>query len=325
MENDDMEFEDLEEIIKPKKKRSKDAGFEFLIAQIAVVMAALLVAITLKLIGGNAFHKTRDKYISMFNDPTSVSEVIETIAQVFKLTEGGDVAPEESSSDTQSDIQNATPVVADPITDDDTILSGSPSSAESGSTPPVSESSSSAEGSALAAASETPASSDTGAKATSLDEDASPFVIEFDKVSSLNGGNKLKQNSLLMPAMGEITSKYGFRTDPFSGAYTMHAGLDIANSSGTPIVSALSGTVKSVGSSSSYGKYIIISHGNGFDTLYAHCSKIIAREGAAVARGEIIAEMGSTGKSTGPHCHFEVRINDVRINPEWVLPASAKV
>jgi murein DD-endopeptidase MepM/ murein hydrolase activator NlpD len=120
--------------------------------------------------------------------------------------------------------------------------------------------------------------------------------------------------SLIRPISGTITSRFGLRG---SG---VHTGLDIAGSVGTPIVAAASGTVETVShSTASYGNCVKISHGNGVETLYAHCSTIYVSEGQYVSQGETIATRGSTGNSTGPHLHFEIRINGSSVNPQNYL------
>ena len=116
-----------------------------------------------------------------------------------------------------------------------------------------------------------------------------------------------------VPKGGTITSPYGYRTYPDVG---LHTGIDIALPTGNTIVAAESGTViKVIHGTTGYGKYLMVNHGNNTVTLYAHTSKIVVQVGQVVARGEKIAEIGSTGFSTGPHLHFEVRINGKAVNP----------
>ncbi|MGB4439272.1 MAG: peptidoglycan DD-metalloendopeptidase family protein [Sedimentibacter sp.] len=119
------------------------------------------------------------------------------------------------------------------------------------------------------------------------------------------------------PAPGNyrITSNFGGRSDPITGVWTSHGGTDIAAPYGSSIVSANDGVVIFAGWHYSYGNYIIVDHGGGIATLYGHCSKLLAGKGQAVSRGETIAQVGSTGYSTGNHLHFEVRINGVRTQP----------
>lgn len=122
--------------------------------------------------------------------------------------------------------------------------------------------------------------------------------------------------SLIKPVSSgyTITSRFGTRS---SG---MHKGLDIAAPKGTAIYAAAGGTVTYSGwSNSGYGYCIIISHGNGIDTLYGHCSQLYVSVGQSVAQGEMIAAVGSTGNSTGPHLHLEIRVNGTRVNPQYYL------
>lgn len=117
------------------------------------------------------------------------------------------------------------------------------------------------------------------------------------------------------PSTRRLTSYFSTRQHPIDGVTKMHNGIDIAGGMGVDIVAADSGTVLFAGNSSSYGKYIVISHGNGITTLYAHCSQLLVSAGASVTKGQTIAKVGSTGKSTGPHLHFEVSVNGTRCNP----------
>lgn len=118
-----------------------------------------------------------------------------------------------------------------------------------------------------------------------------------------------------------ISSEFGYRTDPFTGQRKGHSGLDIGAAKGTPIRAALDGTVLFVRyKTTGYGYHLAIDHGGGFITLYAHCSKILVTEGQVVKAGDIIAQVGSTGRSTGPHLHFEVRVNGEMKNPRSYLP-----
>ena len=114
-----------------------------------------------------------------------------------------------------------------------------------------------------------------------------------------------------VPSSRNITSRYGYRIHPIYGTKKLHAGVDIGAAGGANIVAADSGTVilSSWGYNGGYGNYIIISHGNGVTTRYAHCSNLYVKVGDTVSRGQAIAAVGSTGASTGNHCHFEVRIN----------------
>ena len=119
--------------------------------------------------------------------------------------------------------------------------------------------------------------------------------------------------ALIRPISGTITSRFGVRS---SIRRSSHTGLDIAASTGTPILAAASGTVTFSGYKGSYGNMIVISHGNGVQTYYGHCSKLYVSAGTQVSQGQKIAAVGSTGNSTGPHLHLEVRLNGVAYNPQ---------
>lgn len=123
----------------------------------------------------------------------------------------------------------------------------------------------------------------------------------------------------LMPTNGELTSPYGYRNNPFGGGREFHSGIDIANTYGTKIKAAGSGVVTFAGYNGSYGRMIIISHGYGYQSIYGHNKKLLVQVGDKVEKGQEICEMGSTGRSTGTHLHFEVRLYGKPINPFDVL------
>lgn len=123
----------------------------------------------------------------------------------------------------------------------------------------------------------------------------------------------------IWPATGRITSPFGWRASPFNRARQFHGGIDIAAPPGTPVRAAMSGRVARVGYNSVFGNYIIINHHGGYRTLYAHLSVVRTRTGANVATGERIGDVGNTGLSTGPHLHFEVHKNGVRVNPRTLM------
>ena len=126
----------------------------------------------------------------------------------------------------------------------------------------------------------------------------------------------------VLPASLEfISSGFGFRIDPFTGAGAFHPGLDFRGPVGAPIFAAARGTISFVGQRSGYGNCVEIDHGNGLVTRYAHMSGFRTVLGKAVLPGEVIGLIGSTGRSTGPHLHFEVRINDRPVNPRPFLEA----
>ena len=125
---------------------------------------------------------------------------------------------------------------------------------------------------------------------------------------------------LTLPVAGVFTSGFGFRENPVTGEDDFHAGIDLAAAEGTPVKSALKGQVLKTGYNDSRGSYILVRHENGVQTLYQHLSFAAVRQGQAVEAGEIIGMVGSTGLSTGPHLHFELRVNGVCVDPALSLP-----
>ena len=128
----------------------------------------------------------------------------------------------------------------------------------------------------------------------------------------------------LLPVVdGWYSSNFGYRIDPFTGQQSFHEGIDFPAEAGTPIVAAASGKVVYAEFHPEYGKMVEIDHGNGLVSRYAHASQAVVKEGDLVVRGQRIAAVGSTGRSTGPHLHFEVRLNGVPQNPARFLQSSA--
>ena len=126
---------------------------------------------------------------------------------------------------------------------------------------------------------------------------------------------KLSQK-MVLPLKGKTTSEFGIRTHPISGDLRFHAGIDIAAEKGTNIYSAFDGEVMEADYDKWNGNYIKIKHDNDIMTVYCHCEKLNVKKGQKIRAGEVIATVGSTGSSTGPHLHFELRINNISYNPQ---------
>lgn len=126
---------------------------------------------------------------------------------------------------------------------------------------------------------------------------------------------KLASTPSIWPAKGEVTSSFGWRLSPFGDNNEMHAGIDIASKMGTPVVAAADGQIVQSSLVGDYGNMVQIDHGNGITTIYGHNSELAVSVGQTVHKGQIISYVGSTGRSTGPHLHYEVRKNDAAINP----------
>lgn len=146
------------------------------------------------------------------------------------------------------------------------------------------------------------------------------MIRRIQSGSSNAAGPAGGSGALMWPTSGPITSPFGWRTHPIFGTERFHSGIDIGADYGDSVVAADSGVVVSSGWLGGYGNVIIIEHGNGISTLYAHNSELVVEEGARVSKGQLISRVGSTGYSTGPHLHFEVRENGSPVSPMNYLP-----
>lgn len=123
------------------------------------------------------------------------------------------------------------------------------------------------------------------------------------------------RSEFIRPSQGRLSSKFGPRRAPKAGASTFHRGIDLAAPIGTPVYASRDGVVSSVRVARGYGNLVVINHGNGYETRYAHLNRSFVRVGQNVRKGELIAHIGNTGVSTGPHLHFEIRLNGVAYDP----------
>jgi murein DD-endopeptidase MepM/ murein hydrolase activator NlpD len=159
---------------------------------------------------------------------------------------------------------------------------------------------------------------------TSIDPRFARFGASLERMNALEQALVRIPNTL--PAnVDYVSSGFGYRIDPFTGGGAFHAGLDFRGPMGAPIRAAAAGTVVFTGVKQGYGKCVEISHGNGLLTRYAHMSRIEARVGQGVAPGHVIGSLGNSGRSTGPHLHFEVRIADRPVDPRPFLEAMPHV
>ena len=162
-----------------------------------------------------------------------------------------------------------------------------------------------------------------------LESHNSELEAELDRIiNSVAGGTGSNDNieslpgesGFLRPISGRITSYYGYRVNPVTGQYKLHKGIDYAGNYGDPIKASKSGVVEYSGWISGYGNTIILGHGNGVQTLYPHAQTLNVSYGDTVSQGDVIATVGSTGNSTGPHLHFEIRINGEAVDPLNYIP-----
>ena len=141
----------------------------------------------------------------------------------------------------------------------------------------------------------------------------SPMSFGQTVTETLADLNEMKS---IRPMKGWITSRFGYRTSPFTNEKEFHDGIDIAARKGTSILAALRGKAVEIGFTKLGGHYVILQHSQNYETYYGQCEKILAKKGQAVKKGDIIATCGSSGRSTGPHLHFELRKDGKPIDPE---------
>lgn len=151
----------------------------------------------------------------------------------------------------------------------------------------------------------------SGGPFTPLSEESyDDLIFQFDHALDI-----IKSVPLGPPVLGSITSLYGGRVDPINGEDAFHSGIDISQQTGTEITATAAGKVSAKGYSEGHGNYVILDHGKGFKTRYFHMQQSLVVKGAAVKRGQVIGLVGNTGRSTGPHLHYEILHNNKSINP----------
>lgn len=141
---------------------------------------------------------------------------------------------------------------------------------------------------------------------------------QLEALDSLMSGQRIQPKNYLanMPVRsGYVTSRYGYRSDPFTGRTTFHGGIDFAGPEGTHVYAVAPGMVTYAGEKTGYGNVVEVSHGDGMSTRYAHASRVAVRVGDLVSKDQLVAYMGSTGRSTGPHLHYEVLRNGAQVDP----------
>ena len=146
------------------------------------------------------------------------------------------------------------------------------------------------------------------------------LVDDAWEVAGVATARKQSGPQFIWPINGKVTSAHGYRRDPMGGGQRMHSGIDIATSIGTPVRAAASGIVSRVAYNGTLGRHIYIRHDDGFETRYGHLSAQLVKEGQRVSQGDIIGREGNTGKSTGPHLHFEIRKDGRSLDPIYYLP-----
>ena len=278
-------------------RRSRRGGV--LAVQCIACAVLVLLALLLRAAGGEAFAELRRR----FNDGVARNELLSALAALWdgdpesavsgvlrEQNDGIADAPESSAPDSST-----------PSNDGGTSNDGETSSGGGTSGDSAAESSN-----VPSAAGTSPSAAQTAGFAPPAGAAAVALTVRGLPVPPLQSGT--------------LTSGYGYRTDPLTGARAFHRGVDIAAPAGTPVAAMLFGRVAAVGESGSLGHFIRIDHGGGVEVLYAHCSRVLAAEGAVVRAGETVAFVGSTGRSTGAHLHVQVSAAGTVFGPGRLVP-----
>lgn len=168
-------------------------------------------------------------------------------------------------------------------------------------------------------AAETVATIDERAEVETITSSGGEDIRVLDALQDSSFDAVVVSQEAVLPVHGKVTSGFGYRIHPITGNRSFHTGVDLAAPEGTPIAAAYGGTVQETGYTSGRGNYILLSHSDNLQTLYCHLSEIQVQQGDSVDAGGTIGLVGTTGMSTGPHLHFELRVDGVRCNPVYVL------
>ncbi len=275
---------------KAKKTKKNDYLAKLILIQSIVCAVIVLLTLTVKKISPSSFEQLKAQYDRIMSDNMSMQEIWDSVKSVsgFIMTPADQWKAKASAATTED--SESTTKTDEEASDKDSSHdnSGTSSNAEN-----VQYESLTGEG-----------GEDLDIRTATANACFAPFYVT-SKVTT--------------PIKGKVTSRFGYRIHPTSGEPSFHTGIDIAAVQGAVIAAAFYGTVREVGYSKSGGNYVLMNHQNGLQTLYCHCSQILVEKGAVIRAGETIALVGSTGDTTGPHLHFEVRINGIRCNPEYIL------
>ncbi len=277
---------------KQKEKTRTDYLIRLVLLQSVLCILIVAGVFFASKVSPSAFERMKSDYGRIMQEDMSVSEMLEQVknAADFVFTPSDSV--QAVSGNTAAEESTAENEVAE-ITENFSLSSYEVTSDETGETVAVGEI---VEGSG---------GGDMKAKEAVKGTSFAPYYVSVAPVIPVENAR--------------ITSKFGYRTNPVSGNYGFHTGLDLAAAEGTPVSAAFYGKVIETGSSDVWGNYVLMEHSENFATYYCHLSEIYVEDGAIIRQGETVGLVGSTGWSTGPHLHFEVRINGIRVNPEPLL------
>lgn len=299
-----------------KKTKEKDIDFSLAVIHMQTVVCAVLLVLVmlLKLFGGAVYSEVQQQCRNNIIGEFNFSEIVENTIAVFRSF----------NPDRKENVQPNTAQTNRNVTPHPTESTVQPAAEETAVTGALTSVSFDEADLKIPQTMYVPGESPLESSFLSLGEDGKHILAGESSLDEVITGASLTEYQVatqgVLPTTGHISSHFGFRDDPFTGERKFHGGMDIATPIGTPIAAAYGGRViESVDSDSGYGNHIIIQHADGLITIYGHCSELLVETGTVVRAGEIIAEVGSTGNSTGPHLHFEARINGIKVSPAYLV------
>lgn len=277
---------------KPKEKTKTDYLIRLILLQSVLCILIVTGVFLASKISPSAFERMKSDYGRIMQKDMSAAELIDQIKSAAEFVFMPAENAESAIAETEIEASKAT--LTTELSEEISLDSYEVTSDETGETVAVGELVKNGSG-----------GGDMEQKEAASGTSFAPYYVSVDPVLPVENAR--------------ITSRFGYRTNPVSGNYGFHTGIDLAAAEGTPVSASFYGKIVETGSSDVWGNYILMEHSEKLHTYYCHLSEIYAEEGAVIRQGETIGLVGSTGWSTGPHLHFEVRINGIRVNPEALL------
>lgn len=291
---------------KPRPSQKPPAvGLQVIAVQSISCAVVILLVLCFKLVGGELFTQLR----TQFNDSVMSNSILATLAGLLESPDG---EPGESGAESPGG----------PAASGESTTGGSTSSGANGTTTSAGTAASTESNAASADGIGTPGTSAAGGNTTAAAGQTNPSARTVRLAPEGATFVPVRSNRLAAAPLdsGTVTSGYGYRQNPTKEGTGFHRGIDIGAPEGTPIHAMYFGVVTQVGTSPSYGNFVKLFHGSGLTVLYAHCSEVLVEENAVIRAGEVVAKVGDTGDTTGPHLHVEAQVDGVAYNPAGIVP-----
>lgn len=297
-----------------EQRKNKSSGWQLIAVQSISCVVVILITLLFRVIGGSSFAQLRES----FNKSIMSNSILATLAALIE-SPSKDSDDKTPGSDTTTEGSTTS---ANESTDEEGNGAGETTNSTKTGTTGTSSTGTGSAGTGTSQSSATSASkisAGTTKAAGGNDIPVTQRKVLYAPEGATFAPIKINRIAYKPLESGKITSIFGYRENPIGGGESFHQGLDIGAPQGSPIAAMYFGVVTEVGQSASYGNYVKIYHGNGIKVLYAHCSQILVNADAVIRAGEIVARVGSTGDSTGPHLHIEVILNGIAYDPAGVI------